>query len=180
LEKNQNIEGMEKVKEQNRLRKQKQRTKTKELQAPAQDEFCGTNDITDVTSKVSHSMSRDSHAIEREEEIERDKEIDIEREREIEISLNDKSINICKYFENASNGKSIAQHIEEIKQLVTMYPNDWILEAIDISVKKKVYAISFIEKILKNWVSEGKKEKGAAKDGSTEQDTGASARYNFR
>lgn len=71
-DKHQNVEGMDKVREQNRLRKQKQRAKIKELQAPAQKEFCGANETANVTSQVSHNMSRDSHALEVEGEIEVD------------------------------------------------------------------------------------------------------------
>ena len=59
----QNIEGMEKIREQNRIRKQRQREKER---------FLPDN---------SHVMSRDSHATE--EEREREKEIEIEEEKKI-------------------------------------------------------------------------------------------------
>jgi predicted phage replisome organizer len=55
----QNIEGMDKIREQNRLRKQKQRAKA-------------------ALPEVCHVMSRDSHAT----DIEEDKEIDREEEKE--------------------------------------------------------------------------------------------------
>lgn len=72
-EKYQNIEGMEKIREQNRIRKQRQREKEKLL------------------LDNGHKMSRDSHATEedkeedkdKEEEKELDKEIDKEREEKI-------------------------------------------------------------------------------------------------
>ena len=62
--KHQNIEGMEKIREQNRLRKQRQREREK-------------NALED-----SHAMSRDSHAIDI--DIEGEEERDIEGEEEIE------------------------------------------------------------------------------------------------
>ncbi|MGS0657081.1 phage replisome organizer N-terminal domain-containing protein [Staphylococcus arlettae] len=58
-EKHQNIEGLEKIREQNRLRKQKQREKQKQL-------------------PDSHVTSRDSHATE--EELELEKELELEEE----------------------------------------------------------------------------------------------------
>lgn len=60
--KHQNIEGLEKIREQNRLRKQKQR-KTKLLD--------------------SHVTSRDSHAT----DIEEDKEVEEEREKEVDKDI---------------------------------------------------------------------------------------------
>ncbi|HEK9886273.1 TPA: phage replisome organizer N-terminal domain-containing protein, partial [Streptococcus equi subsp. equi] len=57
-EKHQNIEGLEKIREQNRLRKQRQRNKQKLLD--------------------SHVKSRDSHATEEDKELEEDKERDKE------------------------------------------------------------------------------------------------------
>lgn len=168
-EKHQNIEGMEKVREQNRLRKQRQRSKTKELEAPSK-----TNETNNVTSQDEDSVSRDSHAIEEE----REEEIEIDKEREEEISLSNKSIEVCKYFETVSNGKSITQYINEIKEIVKIYPYEWVLEAVDIAVKKKAYSIAYIEKILQNWASDGKKEKGDSKDGSAGQNNESSP-YDF-
>ncbi|TWJ95196.1 phage replisome organizer N-terminal domain-containing protein [Bacillus licheniformis] len=60
-EKHQNIEGMEKIREQNRIRKQRQRAKQNVLNAP---------------SNASHVKSRDSHATEIDKEL--DKDIDKE------------------------------------------------------------------------------------------------------
>lgn len=61
----QNIEGMEKIREQNRIRKQQQREKEKLLSVNCH-----------AVSRDGHAMSRDGHAIE--EDIEKDKDIDIE------------------------------------------------------------------------------------------------------
>ena len=70
----QNIEGMDKIREQNRLRKQKQRDKQKLLPELPDSE---------AMSRDSHAMSRDSHATEEdiEEELEEEKEIDKEKKR---------------------------------------------------------------------------------------------------
>jgi predicted phage replisome organizer len=65
-EKHQNIEGLEKIREQNRLRKRRQREREKALK--------------EGSHENSHVTSRDSHAT----DIEEDRELDIEEEKEIE------------------------------------------------------------------------------------------------
>lgn len=65
-EKHQNIEGLEKIREQNRLRKRRQREREKALK--------------EGNYKNSHATSRDCHAT----DIEEDRELDIEEEKEIE------------------------------------------------------------------------------------------------
>lgn len=59
-DKHQNIDGMEKIREKNRLRKQKQREQQKL-----------------IASRDSHTLSRDSHATDKEEDKEKDKEKNI-------------------------------------------------------------------------------------------------------
>jgi predicted phage replisome organizer len=68
----QNIEGMEKIREQNRLRKQKQRDKQRLL--------------PDV-SRDSHGTVTECHATEREEDKEKDKEKDNKSKRETTLTL---------------------------------------------------------------------------------------------
>lgn len=81
----QNIGGMDKVKEQNKIRKQNQRNREKaalsEKTNSANEETPPLNEETDVSNVVSRDMSRDSHvtvtqchAIEREKEIDKEKE----------------------------------------------------------------------------------------------------------
>lgn len=67
-DKHQNIEGLEKIREQNKLRKQRQREKEKQL-----------------LLENSHVKSRDSHAIEEDKEL--DKELDKEKEEDIKKML---------------------------------------------------------------------------------------------
>ena len=68
----QNVEGMDKIREQNRLRKQKQREKQKLLAEGSQ---------------VCHGMSRDGHALEEEREEEKEEDKDIEKDRKNECSF---------------------------------------------------------------------------------------------
>ena len=75
-EKHQNVQGLEKIREQNRLRKQKQRERQKALSEPEK-----------VESQGSHSMSRDGHAIDIEREEDKDKEKDTDTSSKEESSV---------------------------------------------------------------------------------------------
>lgn len=144
-EKHQNIEGMEKVREQNRLRKRKQRAESKKLKPSPED----------VTP-----MSRDSHATEKEREKERELDLDIDKEKESKKkkdTLSLKAIDLCKYFGEIKPGQSITQHISVLNIYINDYGYDWCKEAL----KKTVIGIdrfdpNYMLKILKNWVIQGK------------------------
>lgn len=76
----QNIEGMDKIREQNRLRKQKQREKQKFLPEPSRD---------------SHGTVTQCHAI----DIEEDKEIELEKDKKIDCQqVVDLYHSVCKSF----------------------------------------------------------------------------------
>lgn len=170
-EKHQNIEGMEKVREQNRLRKQKQRAAQKLISDPIQEEVTRARE-------ESHGMSRDSHAIEREREKERDKdrEIDIEREREKEeykLSLShDETIEVCKFYETAGFGTVNQIIIEKLAALIEIYTKQWVTDAIETSVMRGKYKLTYVEGILQNWKAEGRK--GDGKGGSSGENTKSS------
>ena len=79
----QNLDGMEKIREQNRLRKQKQREKLKLL--------------TDG-SRDGHGTVTQGHALEEEREEEKDKDIDIKNERKNESSFDQSTENDFDMF----------------------------------------------------------------------------------
>lgn len=79
----QNVEGLDKIREQNRLRKQKQRDKQKLL----------------PESRDSHTESRDSHATEEDKDIEKELDIEVDKEERTDYkSLVDLYHSICKSF----------------------------------------------------------------------------------
>lgn len=169
----QNVEGMEKVREQNRLRKQKQRTKAKELQAPAQEEFCGTKDTSHVTSQDSHNMSRDSHAIDKEE----DKEEEIEIEDNYLLYIDE----IVDYYCSKAGMLTLnfkATEFDTIKELLSKVPIDVIKKGIDEAFKKykpkfkgeKINSFNYCKPVILNlWANIDAKRKGAVKDGGIKQ-----------
>ncbi|MBM7607545.1 putative phage replisome organizer [Lysinibacillus composti] len=143
-ENHQNIDGMERVREQNRLRKQKQRAKEKQLQ-------------------IGHAMSRDSHATEREEDIDIDKEIDKEKEEEKEKSSRQSSpsslidvrfVKIRTYFDENIRTSTFAEH-RKIDELLKFYPDPQLfIEAIRIANENGKANFKYIEGILRNWKTE--------------------------
>ncbi|MBE6075916.1 MAG: DnaD domain protein [Clostridium lundense] len=154
--KHQNIEGMEKVREQNRIRKQKQRAKEKNLLQSAKDETCG--------SKIDgHSMSRDSHAIEidREIDIEEDIDRDIEEDRKIDKRKNLDKINQA-YF-NTFYRQISGTYLNQI--LKVMDRGDYtelLIFALDVTKQReqeqgKIKGFKYTMSILESWINKGYK-----------------------
>ena len=107
-EKHQNIEGLEKIKEQNRLRQQKRRDKLKEIE---------------YEEKESNVVSRDSNAT--------DKDIDIELEKEKDIDYT--SIHKIWNGTNLPNVKVLSQkRKDKIKSRVNEVGINEFLKAIEI------------------------------------------------
>lgn len=176
----QNIEGMERAKLLANERVRRHRDNKKKLIEATQEETC--SDTTVTLHDTLHETYRNGGEtdIKREEIENRDIEnIDIEREKEEEISLIDESLEVCKYFEAVSNGKSIMQFMNDIKLLIDMYSKSWVLEAIDITVSKHVYSLPFIKKILRNWVNDGKKRGGNGGSSGENTKSSSSELYDF-
>ncbi|WP_051891620.1 phage replisome organizer N-terminal domain-containing protein [Lysinibacillus sphaericus] len=152
-ETHQNIDGMERIREQNRLRKQKQREreKNKELPAPKQE--------IHVTNEDSHTMSRDSH--ETETDIDLDKDLDIDKDKDIQQTVGQSSVSSQKlftFFTTRLNRFPSEQLREDINFYLDTYKDvELILEAFNRSLAdgrvkaKEKYALG----TLRNWKHEG-------------------------
>ncbi|AJD26583.1 DnaD domain protein [Clostridium botulinum] len=153
--KHQNIEGMEKVREQNRLRKQKQRAKEKKLLQAAKDETCGVK-------MDSHSMSRDSHAIEEEVEVDIEEDIDIDIDKEVveesKITTAEakKFLDVINVFENNVHPITPIE-LEKLQDWSQDVSNEVIIMAIEEAVEYNARTMKYINKILNNWFSKGLK-----------------------
>lgn len=84
----QNLEGMEKVREQNRLRKQRQRERDKQLPEPEKIPVQKENDDNNMTS-------RDSHATDLDLEVDKDKEKDLKDPRR-KLKFDDKHMELAQ------------------------------------------------------------------------------------
>ncbi|TRL69791.1 phage replisome organizer N-terminal domain-containing protein [Staphylococcus haemolyticus] len=135
-EKHQNIEGLEKIREQNRLRKQKQRKKQKLLD--------------------SHVKSRDSHATDIDKELEEDKEID--KDDVFKISIN-------YIMDNLSNNLTpnqmelIGYSIDDIGEQA----DEVVKIAVDYT-KEKGSHVGYLIQVLNNWAKENVKTKEDAQN----------------
>ena len=139
-EEHQNIEGLEKIREQNRKRQAKRREKQKLLSS-------------NVTGNVTVT---DSNGTEREEEKERD--IDKEKDKkEIE--------NICRQLSSiwTSNGYGTLNKtlLDKLLADIEIYSLEWVIKAIEMGNQKGKRSYSYLRGILENWKTEGmKNEKG--------------------
>lgn len=170
-EKHQNVEGMEKVREQNRIRKQKQRGKEKKLLQDSKEEICGTK-------KDGHSMSRDSHAIEIDTEIDRD----IDKDKEIDTEIDS---NYVAFFNN--NFHLISPYEKEILESFEKdgLESKLITLALQKALDRNKRSIDYVKGILNNWLKDNiktveqakikekeyQKNKGGGKNGNSEQCT---------
>lgn len=135
-EEHQNIEGLEKIREQNRKRVAKYREKQKLLDS-------------NVTG---NGIVTESNAIDKEEE--RDKEEDKEREidkKEIE--------NICRQLSSiwTSNGYGTLNKtlLDKLLADVEIYSIEWVTKAIEIGNQRSKRTYSYLKGILENWKTEG-------------------------
>lgn len=127
-EKHQNIEGMDRIREQNRLRKQRQREKQKQLE------------LKSVTS-------RDSHATEkiREEKNREDKD----KEQQQHQAVADSKINIYDLYQ-ANFGILNPMTSETLKDWLQFFSPEMIKEAM-LRALKNQKNFSYAEGILRNW-----------------------------
>lgn len=107
-EKHQNTDSLEKIREQNRLRKQAQRERRKQALLP-----------TETKSRDSHGTVTGSHAIEEDIDKDKDKEEDKERERDIEKEENKKSIDyvgIANAYKKICTSFPAIRHLSEARK----------------------------------------------------------------
>ncbi|TRM11395.1 DnaD domain protein [Lentibacillus cibarius] len=160
-EKHQNVEGMERVRQQNKLRKQKQREREKAKQ---------------IEQKPKNVTSRDNHATEEEQEQERRKKKEDKEQEQPQTSA------IIQFWD--SNGFGL-NNIQGKNQLLSWLddssfkqPEKIILKAMEIACANNKRQLNYIEGILRNWENQSlltleevetnkkeQKKQGAANDG---------------
>ena len=143
-ENHQNIDGMERVRLQNRERKRKQREKEKQIQ-------------------LSHVPSRDSHAT----DLDSDSELDLDKEKDKDLDKTrqdgpvkvESSISFTELlsFYEKNFGLLSAYAQEQFNAVYEEYNGELILEALKetaLRTPKVRKPLSFAEGILKNWYQE--------------------------
>lgn len=158
-EKHQNLDGLEKIREQERLRKQKQRAKQKQLELGLKDQ-----------SRDSHGTVTPSHATDIELELEREKERErAERERaERENAATAKLNNFGQVMQTIE--KHITIHLGPKEQQKAQY---WLKENNDNApliiyaierTKQKGKGIAFVDYLLKDWAKNNITDPAKAKE----------------
>ncbi|MEK4425900.1 phage replisome organizer N-terminal domain-containing protein [Solibacillus sp. FSL K6-1523] len=136
-EKHQNIDGMEKIREQNRLRKQKERERKKALAAPK-------NDIVEPC----HVTVTTNHATEVEEDIEVDKEL---KRSTAAITKASPPVNIITFFQENIRFNLSPFETETIIHWENEYPYELIIEAMKRTAMANVTTLRYTEGILIDW-----------------------------
>lgn len=129
-EKHQNIDGMEKVKEQTRKRVARHREKQKELA------------VGNVTCNVTVTKSNGT-----EEERDKDKELDKDKN----ITTTSNSENILELFQSEFRRLLSGFEIEEINHLLNENDSGLVKEALRTAVTSGKPNVSYIGGILRNW-----------------------------
>ncbi len=129
-DKHQNVEGLEKIKEQTRLRVAKHRGKLR---------------LGNASGNVTVTSGNPA---------EQEPELELELEKETVISSNNQD-NIFKEYES-NIGMLTPMIAEELKDLEKTYPDDWIVDAIKVAVKANARTYRYIEGVLRHWSTEGR------------------------
>lgn len=147
--KHQNVEGMEKVREQNRNRVQRKREKDKQALDDLDKHVTLQND-NDVVCNVTVTEQRES----KREEEEREIDLDIDREGEIEREEDTLSAQVLAHYEKITGTKNIFSQ-SQLKDLIYEHGVRYCTLAIDKALKKNKQSIKYVDGILKNWKLEG-------------------------
>lgn len=143
----QNVDGMEKIRIQNKLRKQKQRAVSKRAL------LTESKDINNM-SRDSHVTVTQCHAIDK--DIEEDKELDIyNNQQEEEDIYNNARANLIDFFSN-----EIGRPLSPIEmELVLQWKKDYSLDLVKLALKEAVVnnkrTLKYIEAILVSWKGKG-------------------------
>lgn len=132
-EKHQNVDGMEKIKEQTRTRVAKYRKKQKNLA------------LGNVTCNVTVT---DGNALEEEQEKEEEKE---EETSSSNSSSASSEKGIYEKFEEEFQKKLTPSEMKNVDRLVFAYGKDMVEKALDESILKGKASLGYITGILKNW-----------------------------
>ena len=156
-EKHQNVEGMERVREQGRIRAQRKREKDKLLKekseklVPTNDE----NNVTEIESNVTVTEQNKNKNKELEEDIKNKKEeIDIKKRELEEEQVVVVATKIIKDYEELTGTVGIF-NIGAIKLALKMHGEKYLRMAIDKGMQANRMNMTYINGILRNWAYGG-------------------------
>jgi hypothetical protein len=136
-------------------------------ETPPQDDKCiqKPSDSDDSADKNGESKVKESKVKKSKEENNNVSETET-------LSLDDKALELCKYYETLKPGQSISSELATLKIFIDQYTFDWTKEAIQMSITKKGKFIKpWIETVLKNWTKDGKADPEPPKQNGNKKDT---------
>ena len=156
----QNIDSLEKTREQAKLRMRKMRAKKNEEE---------NNSYVTVTNKKETEIERDNNKNEnnknenKEKEIENKDNIVTLEDKKIE-KVNESAMDILNYYEKLI-GKVGVFKIESIARVIDMHGEKNVRSAIDMAIEAGKINMRYVNGILKNWAKEGYPEEGGTFNG---------------
>ena len=145
-EKHQNIEGLERIKEQNRLRKQRQRERDK------LDSSCDNDDICHVTSRDVHSEVTQQNKNKKE-----NKNRENNNSLSFSLSCHGVTQNITQLYEQKI-GLLNARVAEQLADLLEQYGEERVINGIQIAHERRAKTIGYVAKCVENPIPENKTE----------------------
>lgn len=145
-EKHQNIEGLERIKEQNRLRKQRQRERDKS------DNSCDNNDICHVTSRDVHSEVTQQNKNKKE-----NKNIENNNSLSFSLSCHGVTQNVTQLYEQKI-GVINSNVAEQLADLLEQYGEERVVNGIQIAHERRARTIGYVAKCVENPITERKDE----------------------
>ena len=145
-EKHQNIEGLERIKEQNRLRKQRQRERDK------LDSSCDNDDIRHVTSRDVHSEVTQQNKNKKE-----NKNIENNNSLSFSLSCHGVTQNVTQLYEQKI-GVINANVAEQLADLLEQYGEERVINGIQIAHERRARTIGYVAKCVENPIREQKDE----------------------
>lgn len=141
-EKHQNIEGLERIKEQNRLRKQRQRERDK------LDNSCDNYDICHVTSRDVHSEVTQQNKNKKE-----NKNIENNNSLSSSLSCHGVTQNVTQLYEQKI-GMLNARIAEQLAALLEQYGEKRVVDGIRIANERRARTIGYVAKCVESPIPE--------------------------
>lgn len=179
-EKHQNVEGMDKIREQTKKRVSAHRAKKKTDSLPPGQVGASTISDCNVTGNVTETHV---NAIEQEQEQEEDIEQDKEEEKETTTTSSGSrvigNVQVFKYFEKCGFGILSPLIMEKIAADIEIYGPEWVMKAAEVSAEKGKARYDYIKGILQNWKTNGVEQKKKTGTESPRANAGAYQEFQF-
>ncbi|MBD7912447.1 phage replisome organizer N-terminal domain-containing protein [Clostridium cibarium] len=155
-EKHQNVEGMERVREQSKKRMQKYREKKKKEESKASDVL---NDCSDVTVTEQIESKKENKELDKENENNIVAMEEVKKEKRRIEKISEEALKLIAYYEKITGKVGIFGH-ESIVIAIDTFGEKYVKMAIDKAMEVKKINMTYVNGILRNWAKEGYPKEG--------------------